>query len=134
MKELRFDEKKMDEAQGNMNAMRFMAQQEKASKFQSKRNAELTKLLSTPNHTRSSVRVKFPDGYVIQGTFGALEKIEHVYKFISENIFYKPDQRQFYLYETPPKKVYDQKTYRTSLIKANLVPSCLLYFAWSDIP
>lgn len=117
-----------------MNAMRFLAQQEKASKFQSKRNAELTKLLSTPNHTRSSVRVKFPDGYVIQGTFGALETIEHVYKFISENIFYKPDQRQFYLYETPPKKVYDQKTYGTSLIKANLVPSCLLYFAWSDIP
>ena len=93
MNQLKFDEKKIDEAQGNMSAMRFLAQQEKASKFQSKRNAELTKLLNTPHHTRTNVRVKFPDGYVIQGTFGALETIEHVYKFISENIFLKAEQR-----------------------------------------
>ena len=49
--------------------------------------------MNTPNHTRGNVRVKFPDGYVIQGTFGALETVEDIYRFINENIFYKPDQR-----------------------------------------
>lgn len=89
--------------------MRFLAQQEKNSKFQNKRYAELNKLINTPNHTRSSIRIKFPDGYILQGTFGALEKIEDIYKFVSTNLFYKPEQRQFYLYETPPKKILDEK-------------------------
>ena len=73
--------------------MRFLAEQEKSSKFQNKRYAELNKLINSPNHTRSSIRVKFPDGYVLHGTFGALETIGAIYQFVGENLFYKPDQR-----------------------------------------
>jgi len=39
----------------------------------------LEKLINQPNHTRGTVRVKFPDGYLLQGTFGALEKVEDIY-------------------------------------------------------
>ena len=65
-----------------MSAMRFISDREKDNKFQNKRQQELQKLLSTPNHTRTNIRVKFPDGYLIQGTFGALEKVADVYTFI----------------------------------------------------
>ena len=56
-----------------------------------------------PNHTRSNVRVKFPDGYLLQGTFGAKEQIEDIYQFVTDNLF-TGNKREFYLYETPPKK------------------------------
>lgn len=49
------------------------------------------------------MRIRFPDDYVIQGTFSALEKIGDVYAFIKEHLFLK--EREFYLYETPPKKI-----------------------------
>ena len=62
------------------------------------------------------MRVKFPDGYLLQGTFGALEKVEDIYKFVNENIFYK-DQREFYLFETPPKKIFDESLMKSSLHK-----------------
>ena len=89
--------------------------------------------MKSPNHTRSNVRIKFPDGYLLQGTFGALETIEDIYKFVGECLFIPADQREFYLYETPPKKVLDKKVFKNNLIKQRLVPSCLLYFGWSDL-
>ena len=33
----------------------------------------------------------------------------------------------------PPKKVLDKKVFKNNLIKQRLVPSCLLYFGWSDL-
>jgi hypothetical protein len=89
--------------------------------------------MKTPNHTRSNVRIKFPDGYLLQGTFGALETVQDIYDFVGEQLFIPPSERQFYIYETPPKKVLDQKTFKNNLITQRLVPSCMLYFGWSDL-
>ena len=86
--------------------------------------------MSSPNHTRANVRVKFPDGYLLQGTFGAKEQIKDIYNFVQENLYSK--DRQFYLYESPPKREFDQKTMNLTLIQAKLVPSCMIYFAWKD--
>jgi hypothetical protein len=47
--------------------------------------------MKSPNHTRSNVRIKFPDGYLLQGTFGALETIEDIYKFVGECLFIPAD-------------------------------------------
>ena len=65
LKGLRLTEEKLEQEQGNLSAMRFLGEQEKKSKFQNKRYAELDKLINSPNHTRSSIRVKFPDGYIL---------------------------------------------------------------------
>jgi hypothetical protein len=130
---MHFTAEKLEQEQGTLSAMRFLAQQEKKSKFSNKRYAELDKLTKSPNHTRANIRVKFPDGYILQGTFGALEKIEDIYKFVSDNLFYKPDQRQFYLYETPPKKIFEAKSMKNTLYQSKLVPSCMIYFAWVDL-
>jgi hypothetical protein len=60
--------------------------------------------------------------------------VEDIYRFVNDCIFYKPDQRQYVLYETPPKKIFDEKSLKSTLIQAKLVPSCMLYFAWKDLP
>ena len=80
-----------------------MADNEKNSHFKNKRQEELERLQKQPIHTTALVRIRFPDDYIIQGTFAGLEKIGELYKFVKENIFMK--EREFYLYETPPKKV-----------------------------
>ena len=39
--------------------------------------------------------------------------------------------RPFYLFETPPKRVLSNG--KQTLHQARLVPSCLLYFGWNDL-
>lgn len=44
-----------------------------------------------------------PDGYILQGTFGAKEKVKDVFAFVKDCILTK--EREFVLFETPPKRV-----------------------------
>ena len=70
-----------------------------------------------------------PDGYILQGAFGAKEKVKDVFDFVKDCILVK--ERKFYLFETPPKRVLSNMN--QTLHAARLVPSCLLYFGWSDL-
>ena len=64
-----------------------MAENEKNQKFRNKRHEELDRLVKQHVHTTTLIRVRFPDEYVLQGTFGALEKVERVYQMVKDNIF-----------------------------------------------
>lgn len=66
---------------------------------------------------------------MLQGTFGALERLDQVYAYVREHLFDK--EREFYLYETPPKKVVNQMT--ANLKSLRMVPSATLWFAWTDL-
>lgn len=132
MNKMRVNEQQFAVKQEEAAALNFMKDQKKAHTFQNKRDQELQRVMNMPHYTRSNVRVKFADGYVLQGTFGALETIQDVYNFVAENLFFKPDQRTFYLYETPPKKVLEGKLMKQTLNQANMVPSCMIYMAWKD--
>ena len=70
-----------------------------------------------------------PDGYILQGTFGAKEKVKDVYEFVKNCVVLK--ERKFILFETPPKRVITEMN--KTLHAARLVPSCLLYFGWADL-
>ena len=76
---LKFSEEKMDEAIENTAALKFMSDVAKSEKFKNKQQAELEKVMKRQVYTTALVRVKFPDGYVLQCTFGALEKVKAVY-------------------------------------------------------
>lgn len=65
-------------------AVRLLAENEKSSHFRDKRSMELEKVQKLAHHTRTKIRVKFPDGYILQGTFGAKEKLGDVITFIQE--------------------------------------------------
>ncbi len=55
--------------------------------------------------------------------------MEQVYTFVKQNIFLK--QREFYLYEAPPKRVI--KDMSKNLKQMKMVPSGFILFAWSDL-
>lgn len=115
-----------DERRG---ALMFLANQEKKSKFRDRRAIQLEAVKKQAHHTRSKIRVKLPDGYILQGTFGAKEKIKDVYEFVKNCVVLK--ERKFILFETPPKRVMTEMN--KTLHAARLVPSCLLYFGWADL-
>ena len=56
----------------------------------------------------TKVRIKFLDGYVMQGTFSGKEKVREVVKFIKDNL--STPEREFRLFETPPKRVLKDMT------------------------
>lgn len=129
LRDLKLTEEKLDEAIENTQALRFLAENEKNQKFRNKRQEELDRLQKQQVYTTALVRIRFPDDYVLQGTFGALDRVDSVYKFVRENLYF--GDREFYLYETPPKKVIKEMT--STLKQVRMVPSGMLYFAWEDL-
>ena len=97
-------------------------------KFKSKRAIELEKLKKQKVHSRTTVRIHLPDGFVLQGRFGALEKISEVYDFVFENIYDK--KREFYLYLSPPKQVLNKM--EQTFHSLNLCPTGKIMFSWKD--
>ncbi|XP_045584960.1 UBX domain-containing protein 6 [Procambarus clarkii] len=73
----------------------------------------------------SLIRVRFPDGIILQGTFGVHEKFEEVLKFIRENLV--NDWRPFFLSLSGGGKVVETEQ---SLVELRLVPAVVLNFKW----
>lgn len=88
---------------------------------------ELEIIAKHKSFTRGLIRVKFPDDFMLQGTFAALERIEDIYAFVREHL---AQPRDFYLFETPPKRVLKEQ--KKTISKANMMPSAILHFGWSD--
>ena len=84
-------------------ALAFIAEQEKKRIFRDRRTIQLEAVKRQAHHTRAKIRVKMPDGYILQGTFGAKEKVKDIFDFVKESILLK--DRPFYLFETPPKRL-----------------------------
>ena len=62
--------------------MKLHAELKKHGEFQNKRHAELERVANAPVFTRATIRIKFPDGYMLQGAFGGLEKVREIYEFV----------------------------------------------------
>ena len=84
---LKTTEEKLEEAIESTQALRFLAENEKNMKFRNKRQEELERIQKQQIYTTSLIRIRFPDEYVLQGTFGALERVSEVYKLVKEHIF-----------------------------------------------
>lgn len=96
----------------------IISQNVQNEKFQSKRWKEYQTLLKQKFHTRTSIWIQLPDGYILQGTFGAMERMEQVYDFIKENLFDK--EWPFSLFEPTPRRVFDSMP--AKLYDLGLVP------------
>nr|CAB3267481.1 UBX domain-containing protein 6-like [Phallusia mammillata] len=95
----------------------------KQLRTQAMRNENKTKT----NFKYSCMRVKFPNGTILQGTFEADETISNLTEFVRENI--NVDWAVFTL-RSATGKIVDDET--QSLRQANLVPSAILNLAWND--
>lgn len=73
----------------------------------------------------SLIRVRFPDGLILQGTFGVNEKFEEVVKFVRENLV--NDWRPFFLNLSGGGKVTEEEQ---TLVELRLVPAVVFNFEW----
>lgn len=126
--ENRKEEEEYEEELRRATALKFLGENSKNQKFGNKRLQELQKYQKQKVYSTTIIRIKFPDGLILQGKFGARERLEKVYEFVEENLYDK--DREFYLYKAPPKKILTNK--KEILQKLDLVPSGMLFFQWTD--
>lgn len=108
-------------------------EQEKRGEELEKESMLRTKAMREREETRARrrykfclIRVRFPDGWVLQGTFSVQEPVSSVFEFVSDQL------------ETPlPNQLTDSVTGLkldpeggTSLLEQGLVPASLLNFSW----
>ncbi|XP_059469968.1 UBX domain-containing protein 6 [Neocloeon triangulifer] len=80
------------------------------------------------------IRVRFPDGTLLQGTFNVYEKLETVLAFVRENLsFGDEEEPRPYVLTTPTgqKLVEGGPESGNMLLDLKLVPATILNFAWS---
>ncbi|XP_055936378.1 UBX domain-containing protein 6-like [Argiope bruennichi] len=75
------------------------------------------------------IRIRFPDGIILQGTFYVHERLSAVKQFIAENLC-NPEQ-EFHLLLPGGSKLTEDSN---SLMELKLVPAVLLNFLWTDGP
>lgn len=115
----------MDEDIVRKELQNFISQREKSQNFQSKRKNELEKLKNQAVITRVTIKIKFPDGLVLEGSFAFKETIQDVYFFVMSFLEY---DKEFYLFTTLPKKIIESSL--ETLDKYS--PAVLLHFSWAD--
>ncbi|KAK7060086.1 UBX domain-containing protein 6, partial [Halocaridina rubra] len=75
----------------------------------------------------SLIRVRFPDGLILQGTFGVYEKFEEVMTFVREHL--ANDWRPFFLNLSGGGKMTEGDQ---TLVDLRLVPAVVFNFTWDE--
>lgn len=73
------------------------------------------------------VRVRFPDGMILQGTFRAMEKLSTLLEFVRENL--ENDWLPFYISSQTGYKLSDENS---SLAELGLVPASIVNFSYDQ--
>ena len=110
------------------NLAQVLKQSEENSKFQSKRKKELAKLEKKKCIPNATIRIRFPDKILLQGTFSVKEIVKDLYEFV-QGALQTPD-RKFTLYISPPI----QKLTNPKESLRSMAPATLVNFSWTDLP
>lgn len=74
------------------------------------------------------IRVRFPDGLVLQGTFSVYEKFKMVEEFVADNLEHP---LPFVLHDAANSgQVLENENFESSLTDLGLIPTSILNFAW----
>lgn len=73
------------------------------------------------------LRIKFPDGIILQGTFSVYEKFQNVIEFVAENLI---DALPFLLV-TPDGIKLVEECHDKTLLELRLIPTAILEFSWN---
>lgn len=74
------------------------------------------------------IRIRFPDGLVLQGTFSVYEKFKMVEEFVSDSLEHP---LPFVLHDAANSgQVVEGENFDTSLTELGLIPTSILNFAW----
>ncbi|KFM10773.1 UBX domain-containing protein 6, partial [Aptenodytes forsteri] len=98
---------------------------EKASMLRTRAMREKEEQREMRKYNYTLVRVRFPDGYILQGTFYARESVSVLYSFVREAL--RDDWLPFELLGPGGLKLTDENL---AFNECGLVPSALLTLAW----
>lgn len=98
-------------------------------KFVIKRRTEFENLIKKPIYTQATLRIKFPNEFLLQGNFALMETIGDMYDWIRQNL--NDPTQEFYLYTSFPKKMYTDL--KSTVYSQGLAPSTLLNIGFKTI-
>ena len=99
---------------------------EKLGMLRTKEMREREQMRELRKYRYCLLRVRFPDGVILQGIFRANEKLEAVMNFLRENL--ENDWMPFYLSTQTGHNL--SKSEGSTLAELNLAPASVLNFAW----
>ncbi|CAH0746833.1 unnamed protein product [Bemisia tabaci] len=73
------------------------------------------------------IRVRFPDGVLLQGTFGVYEKFGQVVEFVRDNLI---SEDALFSLQMLTGQTFTQEDNEKTLIELHLVPATVIVFAW----
>ncbi|ROT83057.1 UBX domain-containing protein 6 [Penaeus vannamei] len=100
---------------------------ERSMILQTKAMRDRQELREMRKYRFSLMRVRFPDGLILQGTFGTYEKFGEVMSFVREHL--QNDWRPFFLSLSSGGKITEEDQ---SLVELRLVPAVVFNFTWDS--
>lgn len=101
---------------------------ERSQMLRTKAMREKDELREMRKYKFAIIRIRFPDGILLQGTFSVYERYNDIHEFVQENLEHSGLP---FILNTPTghKLIQDQDSNKT-LIDLRLVPATVLTFAW----
>ncbi|KAI5644661.1 PUB domain-containing protein [Phthorimaea operculella] len=101
---------------------------EKSQMLRTKAMREKDEIREMRKYKFAIIRVRFPDGILLQGTFSVYERYTEVHEFVKENL--EHSDLPFILNHPTGHKLNIDEDANKTLIDLRLVPATVLNFAW----
>lgn len=100
---------------------------EKQMQLRTKAMREKDELREIRKYKFALIRIRFPDGLYLQGTFSVYEKFSEVLDFVQENLEHSGLP---FLLTSPTGHKFEESDNESSLAQLRLVPATILTFQW----
>ncbi|XP_026316157.1 UBX domain-containing protein 6 [Hyposmocoma kahamanoa] len=101
---------------------------EKSQMLRTKAMREKDEIREMRKYKFAIIRVRFPDGILLQGTFSVYERYHEIHDFVAENL--EHSDLPFILNTPTGHKLLLEEDANKTLIDLRLVPATVLTFAW----
>ncbi|XP_045762191.1 UBX domain-containing protein 6 [Maniola jurtina] len=103
---------------------------EKSQMLRTKAMREKDELREMRKYKFAIIRIRFPDGILLQGTFSVYERYQDIHDFVQENL--EHSGLPFILNTPTGHKLIEEEDANKTLIDLRLVPATVLTFAWHN--
>ncbi|CAG4968625.1 unnamed protein product [Parnassius apollo] len=101
---------------------------EKSQMLRTKAMREKDEMREMRKYKFAIIRIRFPDGILLQGTFSVYERYNEIHEFVQENL--EHSGLPFILNTPTGHKLIPEEDGNKTLIDLRLVPATVLTFAW----
>ncbi|XP_026481528.1 UBX domain-containing protein 6 [Ctenocephalides felis] len=102
---------------------------EKAQMLRTKAMREKDEMRELRRYKYALIRIRFPDGIFLQGTFSVYDKISQIFDFVRGALH---NEKAGFTLLTPSSTILDNESNDQTLLDMKLVPATVLLFSYSD--